>query len=254
MRREAHVLVADTALGVDDELAVFHELLSHLDRRGEETTGVVAEVEDERLHAVLGELLQGRVDVVGRLLLELPQPDVLDAVAEVVRPHRLHADLLPHDLEVLRLGPALADDADDDLAARPAPHALHGVGELHVLGHEAVDLHDPVGGMEASPMGGRALDGRHDRQHVVAQRDLDAETAEASGGLHLHLAVALRIEEGRVRIEPAQRALDGVVDQVLGRNLVHVLVLDDREHLREKPKLLVGRATIGALASNGAPE
>src|SRR5262249_55964400 len=95
--------------------------------------------------------------------------------------------------------------------------------------------------------------GRHDRQHVVAQRDLDAETAEASGGLHLHLAVALRIEEGRVRIEPAQRALDGVVNQVLGRNLVHVLVLDDREHLREEPKLLVVRPPSGALVGTGPP-
>ena len=47
----------------------------------------------------------------GDLLLELTELDVGDAAAEVGRAHRLHADLLAGDVEVLRLGPALAHDA-----------------------------------------------------------------------------------------------------------------------------------------------
>src|SRR3989441_4225936 len=70
----------------------------------------------------------------------------------------------------------------------------------------------------------------------------------------LHLAVALGVEEGAVRVEAAQRALDRAVDEVLRRDLVDVLVLDDREHLREQPELLVGRAVVGALAGHGPAE
>jgi len=43
-----------------------------------------------------------------------------------------------------------------------------------------------------------------------------------------------------VRIEPAQRALDGAVDEVLGRDLVDVLLLDDVEDLGEELEVLIG--------------
>src|SRR5204863_8185522 len=52
----------------------------------------------------------------------------------------------------------------------------------------------------------------------------------------------------------AQRALDGGVDQLFRRHFVDVLVLHDRQDLREQPELLVGGAAIRALAGNGATE
>jgi hypothetical protein len=195
-----------------------------------------------------------RLQVLGGLLLELTQADVLDPGLELLRLHRLHADLLADDVEVLGLGPALAHDADGDARAGLAPHALHRVGELHVLRGDAFDLHDAVAGLDARAIGGRALDGRHHGEDVVTERDLDAEAAEAAGGLDLHLAVHLGIEEGRMRIEAAERALDRVVDDVLGRDLVHVLALDDREHLGEQPQVLVGRRGVLALARDPAAE
>src|SRR5262245_28500660 len=71
VRREAHVLVPHAPLGVDDQLAVVDELLGHLDRRGQEAARIVAQVEDERLHARLRRLVERRGHVAGRLLLEL---------------------------------------------------------------------------------------------------------------------------------------------------------------------------------------
>jgi hypothetical protein len=167
--------------------------------------------------------------------LELAQPDVLDPGLELVVLHRLHPDLLAGDQEVLGLGPPLAHDRDRDLAARFAPHALDRVGELHVLGGEALDLEDSVARLDAGPIGRGALDGRHHRQHVVTERDLDPETAEAAARLDLHLLVHLRVEERGVRVEAPQRALDRVVDEVLGRDLVDVLALHDRQDLGEEP-------------------
>ena len=168
--------------------------------------------------------------------------------------HRLHPDLLARDLEVLRLGPALTRDRDGHLGAGLAPHALDGVGELHVLRGEAVDLDDAIAGLEPRAVGRGALDGRHDGEDVVLQRDLDAEAAEAARRLDLHLAIALGIEERAVRVEAAERPLDGAVDQVFRGHLVHVLVLDDRKHLREQPELLVRRAAARRLAGRRASE
>src|SRR6185295_594961 len=85
-------------------------------------------------------------------------------------------------------------------------------------------------------------------------RDLDAETAEAAGGLHLHLAVALGVEEGTVRIEAAQCPLDGVVDQILRGNFVHVLVLDDGKDLGEQPELFVRGRVVRYFADRGAAQ
>src|SRR3989442_586178 len=176
------------------------------------------------------------------------------APAEVRGAHRLHPDLLARDVEVLGLGPALTDHGDRHLGTGLAAHPLDGVRELHVLGREAVDLDDPVARLEPRAVRGRPLDRRDDRQDVVLQRDLDAEAAEAPRRFHLHLAVALGVEEGAVRVEAAQRALDRAVDEVLQRGLVDVLGLDDREHLREQPELLVGRAGVRALAGHGPAE
>src|SRR5262245_52680206 len=201
VRREAHVLVAHPAFGVDDQLAVLQELLRDLHRRGEKTARIVAEVQDQRLHPVLAELVQRAVHVVGRLLLELAEPQIRHAVTQVMRPNGLHADLLAGDLEILRLRPAFPHHGDHDLGGRPAPHLLDGVGQLHVLGDEAVDLHDAVARLQACPMGRGPFDGRHHGEHVVPQRDLDAEAAEAARRLHLHLAIALGVEERGVRIE-----------------------------------------------------
>src|SRR5215470_5655984 len=65
VRREAHVLVAHAALGVDDQLAVVDELFGHLDRRGQQAAGIVAQVEDERLHAGLRRLVERGGHVTG---------------------------------------------------------------------------------------------------------------------------------------------------------------------------------------------
>ncbi len=55
-------------------------------------------------------------------------------------------------------------------------------------------------------------------------------------------------------IEPPERPLDRVVDDVLGRNLVDVLALDDREHLGEEPQVLVGGRGVVALARHPAAQ
>ena len=52
----------------------------------------------------------------------------------------------------------------------------------------------------------------------------------------------------------AQGALDGAVDEILGRHLVDVLALDDREHLSEQLEVLVGGRGVIALAGDRAAQ
>ena len=166
----------------------------------------------------------------------------------------MHPDLLARDVEVLRLRPPLAHDRHRDLGARPPTHALDRVRQLHVLRGQPIDLHDAIARVQAGAVGRRAFNGRHHGQQVVLQRDLDAETAERARRLDLHLLVGVGIEEGAVRVEAAEGALDRAVDELLGRHFVDVLVLHDRQHLGEQPKLLVRRAVVRALAGDRAAE
>jgi len=66
--------------------------------------------------------------------------------------------------------------------------------------------------------------------------------------------IGVGIQERAVRVETAQRALDRAVDQLLGRHLVDVLVLYDRQHLGEQPQLFVRGSRVGAFADGGAAE
>src|SRR5713101_5357924 len=252
---EAHVLVADAAFRVDDELARIEELLGHLDRGSQEPPGVIAEIEDEALDLLaLVVLLQSPLDILARLLLELAEADVLDAGLELAALDGLHLDQLARDRVVLGLGQALADDADDDLAPRLAAHSLDGIGELHVLGRHALDLDDAVPRQDARAEGRRALDGRYHGQDVILEGDLDAQAAELPRRLHSHFAVHVGVQERGMRIEATQGALDRAVDEVFGRHLVDVLALDDREHLGEEAEILIGGGLIIALAGHPAPQ
>jgi len=71
-------------------------------------------------------------------------------------------------------------------------------------------------------------------RNVVLEGDLECPGPELTRRLHAHLPVHVGIEEGGVRVEAAQGALDGAVTRGLGRHFVDVLALDDREHLGER--------------------
>ena len=86
---------------------------------------------------------------------------------------------------------------------------------------------------------GRVLDGRHDREHAVAVRDLDAEAAEAALRVDLELLVELGREVGAVRVERGEHAVDGALDQLLGVDLLDVVLLDDRQDVGERLEVLV---------------
>ncbi|MGY3645773.1 hypothetical protein ACVWW2_001064 [Bradyrhizobium sp. LM4.3] len=72
-----------------------------------------------------------------------------------------------------------------------------------------VETGDDVVGHDAGARGRRVVDGRDHLDQAVFHRDFDAEAAELTAGLHLHVAEALGVHVARMRIESGEHAADG---------------------------------------------
>ena len=81
---------------------------------------------------------------------------------------------------------------------------------------------DHVAGADAEPVGGRALDGRDDRDLPVALADDDPEPVEGPALLLDHRGVLLGLEEVRVRVEGAEHPVDRRIDELVRRDVVRV--------------------------------
>lgn len=126
------------------------------------------------------------------------------------------------------------------------PHLGHRFGQGQSLGAVAVDLDDPVVGLEPRLPGRGVLDRRNDREHVVLHADLDAQASELAARVDLHVLEDLGREEVGMRIEGFEHPLDGPVDQVLVLDGIHVVGLHEVEHLLEKLDILVTIVLLGA--------
>ena len=83
--------------------------------------------------------------------------------------------------------------------------------------HLANNGGDEVAGHDLGFVGGAVLDRRHHQQLVGVQvlADLNADAVEVAGDVVVELLLRLRVDVGRVRIEPVQHALQGDVEVLL---------------------------------------
>ena len=70
--------------------------------------------------------------------------------------------------------------------------------------------------------------------------DLDAEAAEFTALLVLHLREGFRIEIVAVGIKLGEHAVDRIFDEILAVDFADVLILDQGEHPAEGPELILG--------------
>lgn len=77
-------------------------------------------------------------------------------------------------------------------------------------------------------------------RNVVLDRDLDTEAAEAAASLNLEVAIQIWRQVGAMRVERRQHPGDSTVDKPLGRDWLDIILLHDREHVREGLQFLVG--------------
>ena len=104
-----------------------------------------------------------------------------------------------------------------------------------------------VGGKFDAGLGRRGVvDGRDHLDEAVLHADLDAQAAEFAAGAFLQLSECLGLEVGRVRVEVAEHALDGVLQQRLVADRLDVGGLDAVHHLGEGAQLIQGQGRLAA--------
>ena len=175
-----------------------------------------------------------------RLLVEGGDLDV-DHVAFRPRLDGVDADDVAHDLDVEGIILAFAHDGERDRRVDRPAHLVDRLLEREADDLLAVQMRDEVVGLQACLGGRRVVDGGDDLHHARAllHCHLDAEAAELAARLHLHVAVVLRVQVGRVRVEGGEHAVDRRIDQHRVVRLVDIVAADALEHVAEQVQLLV---------------
>ena len=113
--------------------------------------------------------------------------------------------------------------------------------------NSSVEISTPSTRLMTSPgsmpgaRGRRTFDRRDDHEAVLALLDVDADAFDllVALGLLLQPPVFFGVHEARVRIEHVGQAARGAVHEIGLRQILDVVALDVREHLREHAELLV---------------
>ena len=201
--------------------AVGKKRIADVDGLLQVAAGVAAQIQDQALEASARLALepdQLGLQVPGDVGVEALDPDVADVAFKKLSLHRIHLDGVADDGEGSGLREPPAHDADGDRVTLAAPQPSHRVVEIHVDGGLAVDAHDLVVCMDASPECGRVRNGLGDDQSAVHHLDLDAQPAELTLVVDVHVFRLLGRHENGVGVQGRQRPVDEVV---FDRGLVH---------------------------------
>jgi hypothetical protein len=229
----------DATARVDEQLVARHELIEHIDGLRQQASGVRAQVDEQRLHALRLQRRQRLVELFARRLREADDTHVADARLDHVGVRNaLDRDLRPLDREVQGLGHVVAVDRDLDGAPRRPAQQLEHVVVRQVLGERLlVDLGDAITRGDAQPERGRALERRDHDDRAVSDLELDADAGVLAAEVFVHSLRALLGQIHGVRIERLQHAVDRAVDQLLVVRHLDVVVLHEVQHLREQVEL-----------------
>ena len=156
------------------------------------------------------------------------------------RAHRADADVVAHQRDFDRIVLALADDLEADLGVDRAAHLLDRLVEGETLHGFVVEIGDDVVGHDAGLRRRGVVDRRDHLDQAVFHRDLDAEPAEFTAGLHLHVAKTLRVHVAGMRIEAGQHARDRGFDQLAVVGLLDIVAAHALEHVAEQIELAIG--------------
>ena len=214
------------ALDNRDDGSLRHDEVRDLDAARDEAARVLAQIDDESLHALFSKRFVGGLELLARVLRERSDADIAHAVLE-------HRALGCIDLDgralyrvVLRLVAALyrQDDIRADFAADMHRNFLR----LHLRDRRAVDGHDLVAGLEAGVLPRRIVEDGDDRDLAVLEAHRHADAAELALRVLLELLKLVGIHVDRVRVsEGLHHAGDGAVHELRLVDIRHVARLDE---------------------------
>ena len=119
-----------------------------------------------------------------------------------------------------------------DRRAARAAHARHGGVEIGA-DRRSVDGGNHVAALDSRGGRGRIAERPHHAQRAIRGRHFDADARVGAGRADAQVGVFLRVEIGRIGIEPAHHAAQRIVDELGMRNGVHVFALHAIDDFRE---------------------
>ncbi len=138
-----------------------------------------------------------------------------------------------HDGDFFRGLGVLVQDGQGHGFALGAADLGHRVLQGNVQGRLPVDFDDDVSGLEPGLVRRRVLDGRDDGQAFVADADLNADAAEFALEFFLHHLELVEFDEGRMRVDGIEHALDGAVDEIRAVHFLNIVLFDQIKNLTE---------------------
>ncbi len=153
---------------------------------------------------------QGAVELSRGARLELLEAHVADTLVEHAALDGFDVDDFASQLERTSSRPAsgtFAGNSYGHFRARVSAEPSDRVVQRHVEGGFVADLLDAVVTLQPSPSCGRTWHGLDDRQHLVTDRNDDANATECALGGDGHLLVRLGAEEHGVRVEGVEHAV-----------------------------------------------
>ena len=201
-------LLRVTPFGRNDQLALGQEPLADLRCLVEQPAGIVAQIQDQRLHSLLVEFFQGVFQFGAGLFAKLTEPDVTNFILAqrelafaVDILDRVHLDFCAGQLDVPHPGGGRPQYGDGHVRARRPAQPLHRLGQAKFLRALSLDFDDPVPGEYPRIERGRVLHRGDHRQKIIPDADHNSDAAKQSLRVVFQLVVFVRIHEFAVGIE-----------------------------------------------------
>lgn len=199
---------------VDSWLVWFHEEIHHIHHLGEETSGVVAEIDDNSATGAGIDFVELLEDFDVRSLTKLGELEDGDVVVELSGEGR-DGDGVTGDGEVD--GRASSIDTDVDIRSLGPTDEVDGVLKGHTFSADSLDVGDDVTGFDARFFCWSTFDRRDDDDLAVALFDVSSDSFEASiqvagevgvlvDAVVLHVFVGLKVVD-----EGFDSGFDGIV-------------------------------------------
>src|SRR5690606_27622073 len=223
--------------------ALVEERIGNRNGLSQQDTGLSAPVNDvalELLDSVHLQLTHTLHEVLMALLVDGGDLHVANLIVRLEpRLHGVDADDIARDRYVERLVATFAHYGELYRRVDRAAHLFDSLLERQPDDLLIVEMRDQVVGLDACPLSRRAVDGCDHLDHAVLHRDLDAEAAELTPRLHLHVAEMLRAEISRMRVERRQHAVDRRLDELGVVRLLDIVGTNALQHVAEQVELPV---------------
>ena len=227
-----------------DDFAPVEEGIGHRDRLCQQAAGVVAQVDDITTDIVRAQLVLDLGNRFGKilegLLREFRDAQHADIAFDPV-PDGFDFDIRTGERHLQRLFFTLAGDGQLDIRTDETPHQIDRLTDGHAQYRLAINMRDEVVRLDSGLCGGRFVDRRDDFYETVLHRDLDAEAAEFTLRVVLHVGEIIGVQVAGMGVERCQHPVDGGLDQLLLVHFLHIGGTGALEHVSEQVEIFVGR-------------